>query len=156
MQGTARAVTAQAAHHSSNLPSRAERAAHATTGSPRVEISISFSHHSAEQVSSSRFFSPLISHSAQEAGRPPQDLLSCLSMQRADREPFAVRTSFPQSKIGVSKAKTKLFLLVKPKMDPLCPKITAEDPVNQTLTSQFDPKWSWSQECLVWNEDIRV
>lgn len=140
LQGIARAVTAQAAHHSSNLPSRAERAAHATTGSPRVEISISFSHHSAQQVSSFRFFSILISHSAQEAGRPPR-ICSCLSMQKADREDFAIRTSSPQGKIRGVQGKDKLFLLFKPKMDPLCPKTTAEDPVKQTLTSQSAPKW---------------
>lgn len=40
LQGTARAVSAQAAHHSSNLPGRAERAARATTGSPGVETAI--------------------------------------------------------------------------------------------------------------------
>lgn len=67
LQGTARAVSAQAAHHSSNLASRAERAAQATAGSPRVHISISFS-----QISSFRFFSTLIFPSAQEAGRTPR------------------------------------------------------------------------------------
>lgn len=139
LQGTARAVTAQAAITAQSCPAQPSSTRHSwvTQSGDFHQLLPSLSTASSLlQVLHSHF--PLCTRGWETS----QDLLLCLSMQRADREPFAIRTSSPQGRIRGVQGKDKLFLLFKPKMDSFYPKTPAEDPVNQTLTS-FAPKWSW-------------
>lgn len=125
-------------------PAEPSGQAHATTRSRRVEISISFPHHS-EQDFSFMFLNSFISPPTLKTERPPGIRSHVHQHEALTGSLLLFDLALRERCSEAVQGKDKHVLPFKLRVDPHLPKASAEDPAKQTLTSRLAPKGSCPQ-----------